>query len=66
VPDRRDAVGVSIGELADYLGHSDPAFTLRVYAHLLPFSHDRARQVINDRFTRMYAAPASGSIRGTG
>ena len=26
------AGGVSIKELAEYLGHSDPAFTLRVYA----------------------------------
>jgi len=45
------AGGVSIKELAEYLGHRDPAFTLRVYAHLLPCSHDRARAVINERFT---------------
>ena len=44
------AGGVSIKELAEYLGHSDPAFTLRVYAHMLPCSHDRARAVINERF----------------
>lgn len=44
--------GVSIKELAEYLGHRDPAFTLRVYAHMLPCSHDRARAVINERFTR--------------
>jgi len=44
--------GVSIKELAEYLGHADPAFTLRVYAHLLPSSHDRARAVINERFAR--------------
>jgi hypothetical protein len=36
-----------------YLGHSDPAFTLRVYAHMLPCSHDRARAVISERFTRV-------------
>jgi integrase len=30
------AGGVSIKELAEYLGHSDPGFTLRVYAHMLP------------------------------
>jgi hypothetical protein len=47
------AGGVSIKELAEYLGHSDPAFTLRVYAHMLPCSHDRARAVITERFTRM-------------
>jgi integrase len=35
---------------AEYLGHSDPAFTLRVYAHMLPSSHDRARAVIDERF----------------
>src|SRR5215467_13600007 len=46
------AGGVSIKELAEYLGHSDPGFTLRVYAHMLPCSHDRARAVINERFTR--------------
>lgn len=44
------AGGVTIKELAEYLGHRDPAFTLRVYAHLLPSSHDRARMVINERF----------------
>jgi integrase len=46
------AGGVSIKELADYLGHSDPGFTLHVYAHMLPCSHDRARAVIDERFTR--------------
>ena len=47
------AGGVSIKELAKYLGHSDPAFALRVYAHMLPCSYDRARSVITERFTRM-------------
>jgi putative nucleotidyltransferase with HDIG domain len=49
------AGGVSIKKLAEYLGHADPAFTLRVYAHLLPSSHARARQVIDERFTQMTA-----------
>jgi integrase len=44
---------VSIKELAEYLGHCDPAFTPRVYAHMLPCSHDRARAVISERFTRV-------------
>ena len=47
------AGGVSIKELAEYLGHSDRAFTLRVYAHMLPCSHDRARAVISERFSRV-------------
>jgi integrase len=46
------AGGVSIKELAEYLGHRDPAFTLRVYAHMLPSSHERARAVIDERFTQ--------------
>jgi hypothetical protein len=41
-------------ELAESLGHADPAFTLRV---MLPSSHDRARQFINDRFTLMVPDP---------
>lgn len=43
------ADGVSIKELAEYLGHRDPAFTLRIYAHMLPDSHERARQAIDRR-----------------
>lgn len=39
--------GVSIRALADYLGHADPGFTLRVYCHLMPDSEDRARQAVD-------------------
>ena len=46
------ASGTNIKELAVILGHSDPAFTLRIYAHLMPDSFDRARQAIDDRFYR--------------
>jgi len=42
--------GVSIRALADYLGHSDPGFTLRVYAHLMPESEDRSRAVVDAAF----------------
>jgi integrase len=37
--------GVSIRAVAEYLGHNDPGFTRRVYAHLMPSSErgvDRA------------------------
>lgn len=44
------ARGVSIKELAAFLGHSSEAFTLRVYAHLMPDSYDRARLAIDDLF----------------
>jgi len=43
------AGGVSIGELADYLG-ADPPATLRAYAYLLPSAHDHVRAVIDERF----------------
>jgi integrase len=44
------AAGMSIRDVAEYLGHSDPAFTLRVYTHLLPSSDRRARRVFDDLF----------------
>ncbi len=42
--------GVSIKALAEYLGHSDPGFTLRIYAHLMPDSEARARDVVDAAF----------------
>jgi len=44
------AQGVSIKELAEYLGHADPGFTLRTYTHLLPSSHARARSAVDQVF----------------
>jgi integrase len=40
------AGGVDIRALSDYLGHHDPAFTLRIYAHLMPGADDRARKAV--------------------
>lgn len=42
--------GTSIRALAEYLGHADPGFTLRVYTHLMPASEDRARQAVDAAF----------------
>ncbi|CCH35593.1 hypothetical protein ABZ816_13410 [Actinosynnema sp. NPDC047251] len=42
--------GVSIKELAEYLGHEDPGFTLRTYTHLMPSSHERARKAVDRVF----------------
>ena len=39
--------GVSIRAVADYLGHNDPGFTLRTYAHLMPSSEHRARAAVD-------------------
>jgi integrase len=46
------ADGVSIKDLAEFLGHKDEAFTLRVYVLLLPNSHDRVRQVMDSLMFR--------------
>jgi integrase len=53
------ADGVSIKELAAYLGHADPGFTLRVYAHMLPGSHDRAIKAIDRRMGGAFLAEQS-------
>lgn len=47
--------GESIKALASYLGHTDPGFTLRVYTHLMPTSHERTRKAI-DAFLTAQAA----------
>ncbi len=39
--------GVSIRAVSEYLGHHDPGFTQRTYAHLMPESEDRARAAID-------------------
>ena len=44
------ARGVTVKELAEYLGHSDPGFTLRTYTHLLPSSHEQARRAVDSVF----------------
>lgn len=41
------AAGVDIRTVAEFLGHSDPAFTLRVYSHLMPDAADRARKAMD-------------------
>ena len=43
--------GGDVRTLAEYLGHSDPAFTLRVYYHMMPGSPDRVRQAIDRAFS---------------
>ncbi|MGP4029599.1 tyrosine-type recombinase/integrase [Actinomadura sp. 3N407] len=44
------AAGVDIRTVAEYLGHADPGFTLRTYAHLLPDAADRARTAMDAFF----------------
>ncbi|MDQ0909612.1 integrase [Streptomyces canus] len=42
--------GENIKALAEYLGHSDPGLTLRVYAHLMPSSQERTRKAVSAIF----------------
>lgn len=42
----RDGVGVR--EVAEYMGHHDPGFTLRVYGHLMPGAEDRMRRAVDN------------------
>ena len=47
---------VSIKELADYIGHTDPGFTLRTYTHLVPSSFARARSAVDGVFPPVLTA----------
>lgn len=49
--------GESIKALPAYLGHSDPDFTLRVYTHLLPTSHERTRNAVDGLFVNLRKRP---------
>ncbi|GIM93808.1 NUDIX domain-containing protein [Paractinoplanes toevensis] len=42
--------GENIKAVAEWLGHADAAFTLRVYAHLMPESPGRARRALDGLF----------------
>ncbi|MEU0521599.1 site-specific integrase [Streptosporangium sp. NPDC006007] len=41
------AAGVDIVTVAEFLGHNDPAFTLRTYTHLMPSATERARRAMS-------------------
>lgn len=43
----------NIKAVSKYMGHADPALTLRVYAHLMPDSRQRARSAIDTVFQRV-------------
>jgi integrase len=42
--------GESIRAVSEYLGHSDPGFTLRTYTHLMPNSTERTRAAVDAAF----------------
>lgn len=56
------ADGVNSKEFAEYLGHGDPGFTLRLYTHLLPSLHDRARKAVDARLVRLFSTFSHGTV----
>ena len=57
------AAGESIVTVSERLGHSDPAFTLKVYAHMMPNSEPQTRNAIDDF---LLGRPTGAVARGTG
>jgi hypothetical protein len=52
---------VDVKALAEALGHHDPGFTLRVYAHLMPAAADRIRQAVDGTYRSDGTATAQGA-----
>jgi integrase len=44
--------GESIKAVAEWLGHTDPSFTLKIYTHLMPSSADWTKSVIEGIYRR--------------
>jgi len=55
--------GVDVRALSEYLGHHDPGFTLRVYAHLMPSAEGRALRAVEAAFASA-AADGPATARG--
>ncbi|WP_170067887.1 tyrosine-type recombinase/integrase [Lentzea guizhouensis] len=53
--------GISIRALAEYQGHADPAFMLRVYTHLMPSNYERTRSAVGKIFSHSAAAGGGSS-----
>jgi integrase len=53
------AHGVDINTVAEYLGHTDPGFTLRTYTHLMPDAADRARKAMDAFFRGEISQPSA-------
>ncbi len=51
--------GGSIKAVSDYLGHSDPGFTLRTYTHLMPNSSERTKRAVDDALGRYMSATSA-------
>ncbi|MBB4903986.1 tyrosine-type recombinase/integrase [Actinophytocola algeriensis] len=52
--------GESIKAVAEWLGHADPSFTLKIYTHLMPSSADRTKNVIGNLYGRRPETDSDG------
>lgn len=52
------AGGETITKLAEWLGHSDPAFTLRTYVHFMPRAGERGIEALSAMFRSVQESPA--------
>ncbi|WP_199439424.1 tyrosine-type recombinase/integrase [Umezawaea beigongshangensis] len=52
--------GESIKAVAEWLGHTDPSFTLSTYTHLMPSSDERTKSVIDGVYARRPGSGADG------
>lgn len=57
---RRLDQGESIKAVAEWLGHTDPAFTLATYTHLMPSSAARTKSAIASVYGRRPGAASDG------
>ncbi|KRC46471.1 MULTISPECIES: tyrosine-type recombinase/integrase [unclassified Nocardioides] len=51
--------GISPRALADYMGHKDPAFMMRVYTHLMPGAGAKAQAAVDGLFAKLIS-PGEG------
>jgi len=58
------AEGETIGQLAAWLGHADPAFTLRTYVHFMPKSGIKAVAALGGMLSRVAGAADAGECPG--
>jgi integrase len=57
------AGGVDVRALSEYLGHHDPAVTLRVYAHLMPSAETRALRAVENALAGEDHGPGTAQNR---
>lgn len=55
--------GASVRDLAEWLGHTDPGFTLRTYTHLLPGGSDRMREAVDGAFANGLSKGGAPDVR---